>query len=137
LELAPRVFQKLHEAIQRGYIRACHDLSEGGLATALAEMCLAGDWGADVEISRITAGNESGMSDEVVLFSESNTRFLIEVPKDRESDLDSLFSSVPCLAVGTVTNANQLRIFGRKNDDPMISASVDGLREAWQTPLRW
>src|SRR5262249_45936130 len=38
LALAPRIFQRLHAAIQQGLVRSCHDLSEGGLAVAIAEM---------------------------------------------------------------------------------------------------
>jgi phosphoribosylformylglycinamidine synthase len=137
LEMAPRTFQKLHEAIVRGYIRSCHDLSEGGLAAALAEMCLAGGWGARLEIAGIASGAESRMDDQVILFSESNTRFLIEVPKDRADDLGSLFSSIPWQAIGTVTDENVLRIFGRKAGEPIISVAVADLKEAWQKPLRW
>src|SRR5262249_16658780 len=48
LESAPRVFRKVHEAIVRGLVRACHDLSEGGLAVTVAEMAFAGEVGADV-----------------------------------------------------------------------------------------
>jgi phosphoribosylformylglycinamidine synthase len=137
LELAPRIFQKLHEAIVRGHIRSCHDLSEGGLAAALAEMCLAGGWGARVEVAGIASGAESRMDDEVILFSESNTRFLIEVPRDRVDDLVSLFSSIPWQAVGTVTDESVLRIFGRKAGEPSISLPIADLKEAWQKPLRW
>ena len=45
LELAPQVFAAVHAAITNGLVRACHDLSEGGLAVAIAEMAFAGgDW---------------------------------------------------------------------------------------------
>jgi len=135
--MAPRIFQKLHEAIGRGYIRSCHDLSEGGLAAALAEMCLAGGWGARLEVAGIASGAENGMDDEIILFSESNTRFLIEGPKDRADDLVSLFSSIPCQAIGTVTDESVLQIFGRKAGEPIISVPIADLKEAWQKPLRW
>src|SRR5205807_8120493 len=48
-DLAPRIFAKVHEAIRRGLVRSCHDLSEGGLAVALAEMAFAGGVGADID----------------------------------------------------------------------------------------
>ena len=47
-QLAPKVFAAVHAAISAGLVRACHDLSEGGLAVALAEMAFAGGIGADV-----------------------------------------------------------------------------------------
>ena len=77
------------------------------------------------------------MDDEVILFSESNARFLIEVLKDRVDDLVSLFSSIPWQAIGTVTDENVLQIFGRKAGEPIISLPIADLKEAWQKPLRW
>src|SRR5262249_47522642 len=114
LEMAPRIFRKLHEAILRGYIRSCHDLSEGGLVVALAEMCFAGGWGANVELVRISDGRDNNMDDEVILFSESNSRFLIEASKDRVDDLRLLFSTIPHQEIGTVADDNHLRVFGRQ-----------------------
>src|SRR5262249_11028961 len=72
LGLAQRIFQRLHEASRRGLVRSCHDLSEGGLAVALAEMAFAGGIGADV--THLGAGD---LADEVLLFSESTTRFMV------------------------------------------------------------
>lgn len=40
--VAKRTFAGVHRAIREGLVRACHDLSEGGLATAVAEMAFAG-----------------------------------------------------------------------------------------------
>src|SRR5262249_38947372 len=70
LTRAPGIFQGLHRAIQQGLIRACHDLSEGGLAVAVAEMAFAGGVGADLTNIRGIADKET---DEVLLFSESTT----------------------------------------------------------------
>src|SRR5207247_1178833 len=62
------LFTRLSLAINGGLVRACHDLSEGGLAVALAEMAFAGGVGADV-----TGGGE--LPDALRLFAESPTRF--------------------------------------------------------------
>ncbi len=77
LALAPRIFAKLHEVIRNGLVRSCHDLSEGGLAVALAEMALAGGVGADV----VDWYNGSFPGCDVLLYSESTTRFVIEVTR--------------------------------------------------------
>ena len=55
-------------------MRVCHDLSEGGLAVAVAEMAFAGGIGAD-----LTRLGDAQLPDEVLLFSESTTRFVVEV----------------------------------------------------------
>ena len=74
---APGLFHGLHQATQRGLVRACHDLSEGGLAVAIAEMAFAGGVGADLTT---VADADRPQPDEVLLFAESTTRFLVEVP---------------------------------------------------------
>src|SRR5207244_1046780 len=66
VELAPRLFTRLHDAIAAGLVRSCHDLSEGGLAVAAAEMAFAGGIGADLtELPRVSDNDELA----VALFS--------------------------------------------------------------------
>src|SRR5438128_5388225 len=55
---APNLFRALHEAISAGLVRSCHDVSEGGLAAAVAEMALAGDVGADLTGVRPTSAEK-------------------------------------------------------------------------------
>jgi len=83
----------LHKAIQVGLIQSCHDVSEGGIAVALAEMCIAGGLGAYCE----TWEGERG--DINFLFSEAPTRFIIEV---RGKDFDGVKKALPCYCVGRV-----------------------------------
>ncbi len=59
-------------AFKQFRVYACHDLSEGGLAVAVAEMCLSG------------SGCKINVSDYVELFSESNTRWVVEVDGGEE-----------------------------------------------------
>jgi phosphoribosylformylglycinamidine synthase len=137
LEKAARVFEKLHEAIGRGLVRSCHDLSEGGLAVAVAEMCFAGGWGAAIDATLVAAAAEGGLDLEVCLFAESNTRFLIEIEKEHEKEVASLLSDVPSRHIGVVTEDPHLRISGADQAKPLIDASIADLKEAWQKPLRW
>jgi phosphoribosylformylglycinamidine synthase len=129
LELAPRIFRKLHEAIQAGLVRACHDLSEGGLAVAVAEMAFAGAVGADVT-------HTGGVADDVFLFSESTTRFLVEVTPGDVREFQEAMSDVPCARVGHTTRESRLRIAG-SDGEWIVWAALDELKEAWQKPLRW
>src|SRR5439155_1603968 len=133
LELAPRIFSKLHEAIQRGLVRSCHDLSEGGLAVAIAEMAFAGGIGADVTGPRTLA---EAAPDEVLFFSESTSRFLLEVQPARVADLRDCFGAVPLTQIGQTVKEPRIRIAGG-NSEWIIWASLADLKEAWQQPLRW
>ncbi len=135
-ELAPRIFHKLHEAICQGLIRSCHDLSEGGLAVALAEMCLAGGWGAAIDLSFLSDSSLGDLDREVALFAESNTRFLVEVQQENETEVTKLLSNSYKL-IGTVTEDHYLRVTSGKEKELAISVSIADLKEAWQKPLRW
>src|SRR5204862_4097316 len=95
VETAPRIFRALHAAIAQGLVRSCHDLSEGGLAVAAAEMAFAGGVGADLKRS---AGDE--LSDAVWLFSESATRFLVEVTPEQSAAFELCFTGLPLANVG-------------------------------------
>jgi phosphoribosylformylglycinamidine synthase len=133
LGLAPRVLQKVHEAIERGLVRACHDLSEGGLATALAEMAIAGRIGADVTNP---AGAASGPGDEVSLFAESTTRFIVEVAAANAGAFEKVMGGVPCSRIGQTCKEPRLRIAGGSGEW-VVWAQLGDLKEAWQRPLRW
>jgi len=132
LELAPRIFEKLHLAIGRGLVRACHDLSEGGLVAALAEMAFAGGIGADVtELGAV--GSEP---DEVLLFSESPSRFLIEVAPGQVPAFQECLAGVPATRIGQTMKEQRLRIAGASGEW-IVWAQLTDLKEAWQRPLRW
>jgi phosphoribosylformylglycinamidine synthase len=130
LELAPRIFTRLHEAITRGLVRSCHDLSEGGLATAAAEMAFAGGVGASIALS--PAPTEE---DEIVLFSESTTRFLVEVRSADVNSFEQALHGVPLHRIGQTTAKDRLHIAGRSGRE-LVSLSLIELKNAWQGPLR-
>ena len=134
LEVAPALFRSLYSAIQKGLVRSCHDLSEGGLAVAIAEMAFAGGVGADVTEIKSVASSES---DEVLLFSESSSRFLVEVRPENGRVFRECFSgSLPVFQVGKTCVEPRLRIAGRQGEW-VVWASLADLKEAWQKPLRW
>ncbi len=144
LETAPRIFQKIHAAIWAGLLKSCHDLSEGGLAVAVAEMAFTGDIGADV--SPLTTHHSllttQDLTDPVLLFSESTTRFVVEVSPAHEQAFQELMGlevpgqAVPCRLLGKTTAEKRLRIAGA-NGEWIVWAPLDQLKEAWQNPLRW
>jgi phosphoribosylformylglycinamidine synthase subunit PurSL len=136
LETAPKVFGALHAAMQNGDVRACHDLSEGGLAVAAAEMAFAGEWGLDLDLSALHdpahLQAESDL-DTVLCFSESTTRFLVEVPLLRAEDFERHFTAAGlgdiARPVGEVTTSKRLRIRG-KSAAPLLDLDIEDLRAA-------
>jgi phosphoribosylformylglycinamidine synthase len=134
-----KTFEALHQAIQAGVVAACHDLSEGGLAVAVAEMAFAGGLGASVTLDAIPYEQPPEPADNVsqeimLLFAESNSRFVCEVPADQSARFEQLLQGVPLAEIGVVTEATELKIdaFGLQ----LVSATLGALKEAWQAPLR-
>jgi phosphoribosylformylglycinamidine synthase II len=132
---APKVFAAIHTAIAKGTIRACHDLSEGGLAVAIAEMAFAGGIGVDITGLGQLPGAD-GLSDEARLFSESTTRFLVEVKTENIAAFEAFLTGLPFMRIGTTVSEPRLRIAGA-NKEWLIWVKLNELKEAWQKPLRW
>ncbi|MEO1065407.1 MAG: phosphoribosylformylglycinamidine synthase subunit PurL [Actinomycetota bacterium] len=102
---APRHYRELHEAVRAGLVDACHDLSEGGVATAAAEMAVGGDVGIEVDVA--------DHGDPVAaLFGEACGRLLVAVEADCA---DAFHRSVP-----------DARLVGRTTDDRRVQLAVDG-----------
>jgi phosphoribosylformylglycinamidine synthase len=130
---ARQAFLALHEAIDAGLVRACHDLSEGGLAVAVAEMAFAGGLGVRVDLQQIPSDAEA--TDVAVrLFSESNTRFLCEVRPAAAAAFEAALAEVPHARIGEVTEAARLAISA---GTPVVEADLATLKNAWLKPLAW
>jgi phosphoribosylformylglycinamidine synthase subunit PurSL len=135
---AKETFTIMHRAIHAGVVRACHDLSEGGLAAAAAEMAFAGGLGLDLQLARVPRDKHGPAADqtpEVLLFSESNTRFLCEVEPQRVDAFESILDGIPHARIGEVTAANRFEV--RMEQNLLVSSDIALLKDAWQKPLRW
>ena len=112
-------------------MRACHDLSEGGLGVASAEMAFTGDLGLDIDLSKVPT-NEM-QRDDFILYSESNGRLLVEVTKDNCGEFESIMSDSVFARIGTVMEDKTLRV--EKGEELLIELPLTTLIEAWKTPL--
>jgi len=128
----PATAHGLHRAIQRGLVRACHDCSEGGLAVALAEMALAGGLGARISLAAVPA--EGALSEETLLFSESNGRYVVEVAEADAPAFEGLLAETPYAAIGRVTAEPRLMACGLRGF-LVLALSLEALRQAWRGHL--
>jgi phosphoribosylformylglycinamidine synthase II len=113
---APHVYRALHQAITSGLIRSAHDLSEGGLAVAAAEMCIGGRLGMELNI------------DASALFTEVNGCLLVEVTPANASAFENQFANLPFTNIGKVTQSPFLNI------RLSVSISVADLVHAFNNP---
>ena len=129
---AKRTMNALHEAMKAGLVRSCHDCSEGGIGVAVAEMAFAGNCGVTVDTAKIPA--DGSIRDDYLLFSESNSRFIIEVEQDRVADIERVLDGVPCAVIGTTTGNGRVVVNGSAGT--VIDEDIVELKKAWQDPLR-
>jgi len=111
--------------IERSAVVSCHDISDGGLAVALAEMCIGGDIGADIDLSRMEK-----LRSDVKLFSESNTRWLVELKKGKEKQLPR-DRKVKVTKLGSVEGTSLSISSGKK----LVDIEVDGLASNFNSTL--
>jgi len=132
---AKKLYRALSGAIKKGFVRACHDVSDGGLAVAFAECAFAGGLGADIDAVKIPRVSSVKRNDDL-LFSESNSRFVVEVDKGREKEFESRFKGLPCKKVGYVTSGKKLKITGL-DGKAVINSNIKRLKDIWKEPLSW
>lgn len=130
----PRAKQTLDgvaRAIQARAVRSAHDLSEGGLAVALAEMAIGGRLGAEIDLSKVPRDGELRPSD--LLFSESQSRLLLEVEPDRLDDLRANLHQVTWAVLGQVTASP--RVVVRLGATTHLDVPVEAATRAFKQTL--
>lgn len=131
--MAKRIFDGLHHAIKSGWVRSCHDLSEGGLSVALAEMSFAGGLGIDVDIQALST--LMFLAPAVVMFAESNSRFVCEVPQSHVASFEQAMRELACVKLGTVSESEQVLI--KHGPTTLVDVSWKSLKATWLAPLDW
>ena len=131
---ARATMQALGAAIRAGLARSCHDLSEGGLAVAAAEMALAGQLGLNIDLLHAPHDLQtSETTATTLLFSESASRFLVEVAPEQQATFEQFLSERQVrhfALLGTVTSDE--RVVMRYNEQACIDLPVADLQAAWK-----
>jgi len=142
LGVAPKMFRALHRAIQKRLVLACHDLSEGGLAVAAAEMAFAGCLGLDLRLADVPLEAQDARYDPdgTRLYSESCSRFLCEVAEGSAPAFERELASFPWAHVGEVTASGRLCFQGSTSEvalagintgkAALVDISIEDLRRA-------
>ncbi len=125
---------RLSRATEKGLVEACHDCSEGGIGVAAAEMAFAGGLGASIRLKSVPMG-EPIDRDDFILFSESNSRFLVEVAAENKEEFEKIMGDGSA-SIGEVTTSPMVEVYG-VGGKRVIQAPLSELKEAWQRPLRW
>jgi phosphoribosylformylglycinamidine synthase len=114
----------LRDAMKAGFIASCHDLAEGGLAVAVCEMVLGGDIGATLDIASVNPQ----MRSDYTLFSESNTRWVMEVWSDEKRRFEELMKTrgICTAEIGETLSGKSVMI--NSGDKKLVDLSLADLR---------
>jgi len=131
-ETAKRIYQALNRAIRAGLVASCHDCSDGGLGVALAETAFAGGLGLAVGLRAVPA--EGIGRDDELLFSESQSRFVVTVRPDAWEAFEAALAGSVFARIGQVIAEEVLRIDGQ-GGKRIIDEELAALKAAWQKTL--
>jgi len=132
--------ERLSGAIRKGLVGACHDCSEGGIGVAAAEMAFAGGYGAEINLAKVPFvfkyNRNQARRDDHILFSESNTRFIVEVSEAGRIKFERAMKGIRIGLIGGVREEKDFTVYGLKGK-AVVKATLGELKEAWQRPLKW
>ena len=127
----PSTLRTIHEAIGSGNVLSCHDISEGGVITAVSEMCFGGGCGARISYPYMPS-YQIERADEA-LFNETAGCFVVEIIDG--VDPAEVFSSTSYALLGLTQKDKQL-VITNNSGQQLFGVPVDELKEAWQAPMK-
>ncbi|MFP4052515.1 MAG: phosphoribosylformylglycinamidine synthase subunit PurL [Phycisphaerae bacterium] len=145
LESNRRTMKALSRAIEARLVRSCHDLSEGGLAVAAAEMAFSGGVGMEIDMHNVplvgdltdgSGEDHAGVIGLVAkLFGESAGRFLVEVRQENVEAFEKAMDRLAIGRIGTVTDSDRLVI--KTRESTVVDLPNAEAKAAWQGTFRW
>jgi phosphoribosylformylglycinamidine synthase len=129
-EAAKELYLKVMEANKQGLIESSHDLSDGGLAVALAESAFGAGLGANINLDTIS----EELSKEALLFAESHSRFVVTVKPENKAAFEAILGN-RAYEIGQVSQNNQLTI--SYQNQILIQTKVEALQKAWSAGLSY
>jgi len=127
------LMKRLSKAIELGLVSSCHDLSDGGLAVCVSEMSFSGNFGARIHLKDVACA-EPIDKDEIILFSESNGRFLVEVKPENQEEFEKILEGSAFSVIGKTCEEPYLTVKGL-SEETILKENIYALKESWRSPL--
>jgi len=128
------LYLALHQAITKGLVASCHDLSDGGLAVALAETAFSGGLGMEIDLRKVPADGIS--RNDHLLFSESPGRFIVTVHPHFQETFERSMKGLAVRQIGKVKKDSSFLVLGLDGTN-IIETDISELKTAWQKPLNF
>jgi len=120
-------------AIAQELVLSCHDLSEGGLGVAAAELAFSGGIGIEIDLQAIEANGD--LDDIALLFEESPSRLLLEVAPENSDKLAEIIANLPGGCIGKVTDTGRVIATGKSGK--VLDVAIEDAKAAWQRTFDW
>jgi phosphoribosylformylglycinamidine synthase len=132
-ERAKEIYSKMSKATEKELINSIHTPTLGGLGIAFALTALAGGYGLNIDLKKVPCLGVD--RNDILLFSESNSRFVVTVSKERKREFERLMDGVKFAEVGVVTRQPYLKIKGF-DGKYAINADIRKLKKVWKNVLK-
>ncbi len=126
-DFARDILLRIRNGIRRNLFKSIHDISDGGLIVSLSEMCFANRIGAEIKLA-------PQINPFVFLFSESNSRFIVEVDKDKSDEFERFFQGLPFIKIGK-TIRDYIKCFKDKRE--IISLNISDVYKIYREGIKW
>lgn len=130
---AREAYARISQAARKGLLLSAHNLSEGGLAVAAAEMAFSGEVGVQLDLEAIPQGREA-LEEPALLFTESPSRLLVETTPALEREFLKLMKGTALCRVGTTLANPVLRVMGL-DGRIVLEEGLHLLKQSWQKTL--
>tara|TARA_B100001123_G_C14856393_1_gene846201 strand:- start:335 stop:631 length:297 start_codon:yes stop_codon:yes gene_type:complete len=98
-------------------------------------MAFAGGFGMDLDLSNVPRSNQTN-ADDVIMFSESNSRFIVEISPENQTEFENELNGVVFNKIGQVTEGNTFLVKGVAGDK-IVDTTIDQLKASWQGTFNW
>ncbi len=126
-------YRALSDAIYQGIVSSCHDCSDGGLGISLAEVAFSGDLGMVIDLGAVIAEDVDRL--DTLLFSESQSRFVVTIRKEHQQSFENTMGDTGCAMVGEVIEKPALIL--EYSGKIVVNEGLSSLKDAWKRPLAW
>ncbi|MFA5859598.1 MAG: AIR synthase-related protein, partial [Elusimicrobiota bacterium] len=129
----------LGRVIAKEIVLSCHDCSDGGLGSTLAEMAFTNGIGAEIELKKVPFefrySNKRKLMDTDILFSESNSRFVVEVERSHAAMFERMMKGTKIGCIGFTISDPVLRLRSVLDNEIVMEESLTELMTVWKHGL--
>lgn len=127
VDLLKRCIKGLLSSMDDELVSACHDVSEGGIGVCVSEMAIGNKVGVKIDLDSVPGD----CREDVLLFSETVTRWIVSVPRSKKEEFEERLSSfgAPFALIGKTQKKK--RVCFKMNDTVLIDDEIDELYDLW------